>query len=119
MLHRHPCPGHSDRLAHVRWIAGGTGAGKSTVARLLAGLYDVDVLDGDRAEHAWVARASQDRHPHLHAAAGRAPGERWADRSPEEVFRSTVPRYGNPPSRLRSAPGHRPVAGCPRSSPRP
>jgi hypothetical protein len=29
-------PNLTDRLAHVRWIAGGTGAGKSTLADILA-----------------------------------------------------------------------------------
>jgi hypothetical protein len=45
------------RLAHVRWIAGGTGAGKSTVARILAARADAVVYDRDRAEHDWLSAA--------------------------------------------------------------
>ncbi|WP_133884358.1 shikimate kinase [Glycomyces sp. NRRL B-16210] len=41
--------GPSD-VSHVRWIGGGTGAGKSTVARLLAERYRLRIYDGDAAE---------------------------------------------------------------------
>ncbi|MFC4036108.1 hypothetical protein ACFO3J_32350 [Streptomyces polygonati] len=43
------CHALTDRLAHVRWIGGGTGAGKSTLTQLLADRYDVTVYRGDRA----------------------------------------------------------------------
>ncbi|GAB3068987.1 hypothetical protein [Micromonospora schwarzwaldensis] len=46
------------RLAHLRWLAGGTGAGKSTLARGLADRYDVLIYDGDRAERGYVGRCT-------------------------------------------------------------
>jgi dephospho-CoA kinase len=59
-------------LSHVRWVAGGTGAGKSTVARILATRHDALVYDGDRAEHGWFARATRD-HPRMLARAPSPP----------------------------------------------
>lgn len=81
-------------LTHVRWIAGGTGAGKSTVAAALAERYGVRVYDGDRAEHRWWARCTPDRHPHMHTAWNRPPGTMWADRSPREVFQAMASLHG-------------------------
>ncbi|MFF8775556.1 hypothetical protein [Kitasatospora sp. NPDC015120] len=61
-------PSLAERLAHVRWIAGGTAAGKSTLTRLLAERHGATVLDGDRAEHRWLDRCSAEHHPHLAGA---------------------------------------------------
>ena len=73
----------SSRLSHVRWIAGGTGAGKSTLTRILADRYDVAVYIGDAAEHDWAARLTPDRHPHGWANSKLTTGQR-AMLSPEE-----------------------------------
>lgn len=81
------------RLAHVRWVAGGTGAGKSTVTRILARRYGVAVYDGDRAEHDWVFRCTPRDHPHLFARLGRTLEERAAQ-SPEERFAGMASRHG-------------------------
>jgi hypothetical protein len=81
-------------LTHVRWIAGGTGAGKSTVAAALAERYGVQVYDGDRAEHRWPARCTPDHHPHMYAAWDRPPGAMWAGRSPREIFRAMASLHG-------------------------
>ncbi|WP_157530452.1 hypothetical protein [Microtetraspora niveoalba] len=83
-----------EHLAHVRWIAGGTGAGKSTVTMALARRHDARLYNGDRAEHDWVARSTQQHHPHLHALLGAAPGQVWAGRSAQEVFRSMASLHG-------------------------
>nr|WSY57303.1 hypothetical protein OG999_49045 [Streptomyces sp. NBC_00886] len=64
----------TERLAHVRWIAGGTGAGKSTLARSLADRYDVVVYDGDRAGPGRLARCDPRHQPHLAALRGLPPG---------------------------------------------
>ncbi|MCL2552666.1 MAG: hypothetical protein FWE75_11055 [Actinomycetia bacterium] len=84
----------AERLTHVRWIAGGTGTGKSTVARLLALRHGLAVYDGDRAEHAWLPRTTPQRHPHLSAARNRPPGANWRDRTPEEVFATMASLHG-------------------------
>ena len=73
----------SSRLTHVRWIAGGTGAGKSTLTRILAERYDVAVYIGDLAERGWVSRFTPDRHPHAWANM-RLSTEQRAMLSPEE-----------------------------------
>ena len=51
------------QLRHVRWLAGGTGSGKTTAAAVLARRFDLDVYAGDRAEHDWLGRCSPQRHP--------------------------------------------------------
>lgn len=94
MTERRSGTGGLGPLTHVRWIAGGTGAGKSTVAAALAERYGVRVYDGDRAEHRWLARCTPDRHPHLHAARDRPPGALWAERSPREIFAGMASLHG-------------------------
>ncbi|GLY74890.1 hypothetical protein Airi01_031570 [Actinoallomurus iriomotensis] len=81
-------------LGHVRWLAGGTGTGKSTVAAALAERYGVRVYDGDRAEHRWRARCTPDHHPHMYATWNGPSGAMWADRSPREIFQSMASLYG-------------------------
>ena len=83
----------AQRLAHVRWIAGGTGAGKSTVAGLLAARTDAVVYDGDRAEHTWNSRCTARDHPHMVANARLSRAER-ALLSPRERFERMASRHG-------------------------
>ena len=78
----------------MRWIAGGTGAGKSSLARLLAQRHGLAVYDGDRAEHSWLPRTDPRRHPHLSAARNRPPGANWRGRTPEEVFATMSSLHG-------------------------
>jgi hypothetical protein len=80
-------------LSHVRWLAGGTGAGKSTLARLLAARYDATVYDGDRAEHGWLPRATPERHPRLIANA-RLTDDQRARLDPAEKFANTASLHG-------------------------
>lgn len=81
------------RLSHIRWIAGGTGAGKSTVARLLAQRYDLPLVHGDPAEPGWIARSGPE-HPHLYALSRLPPGTFWAGRTPRQAFRATPSVHG-------------------------
>ncbi|MFC5181259.1 ATP-binding protein [Actinomadura harenae] len=78
----------------MRWIAGGTGAGKSTLARILADQYDVAVYDGDRAEHGWLARCTPQRHPRLAAMRGAPPGEMWRGRTSRQLFQTMASLHG-------------------------
>ncbi|MEV0386600.1 hypothetical protein [Nonomuraea sp. NPDC050643] len=82
------------RLAHVRWVAGGTGTGKSTLSRVLAERYDVLVYDGDLAERGYVRRCTPQRQPHLDALLRTPLEQRWAGRTPEEIFLAMPSLHG-------------------------
>ncbi|MFJ9725658.1 hypothetical protein ACIRP3_23170 [Streptomyces sp. NPDC101209] len=78
--------GLAARLRHVYWIGGGSGAGKSTVARRLAGrhgwrLYATDDVMPDHA-----ARTTADEAPFLHAFLAMDMDERWVNRSPQVML---------------------------------
>jgi hypothetical protein len=82
------------RLSHVRWVAGGTGAGKSTVVRLLEERYDVAVYDGDLAEQRYVKRCTEQRHPLLWELLNTPKEERWIGRTGAEVFQAMPSLHG-------------------------
>ncbi len=71
----------------MRWIGGGTGAGKSTVARALADAHEARVYDGDRAEHGWAGRATAQEHPRFHAMIHAGPAGAWRSRLPGRAVR--------------------------------
>ncbi|MGW5668651.1 hypothetical protein [Micromonospora sp. NPDC003776] len=87
-------PGLARRLSHVRWLGGGTGAGKSTLARALAERYDVLIYDGDRAERDYVTRCTPREHPHLWALLQAPPEQRWNGRSAREIFETMPSLHG-------------------------
>jgi hypothetical protein len=75
-----------DRLGHVYWIGGGSGAGKSTIARRLAarhGLrrYGTDEVMPDHARRSTVADS-----PLLAGFAAMDMDERWVSRPPETML---------------------------------
>ncbi|MGY4770454.1 shikimate kinase (plasmid) [Kribbella sp. CWNU-51] len=53
------------RLAHVYWLGGGTGGGKSTIARHLADRFGLRLYDTDRAMGDHSARSSPRETPYL------------------------------------------------------
>ncbi|MFF5516867.1 hypothetical protein [Streptomyces coeruleorubidus] len=70
-------------MRHVYWIGGGSGAGKSTIARGLADrqgwrLYSTDDVMGDHAR-----RTTPEEAPFLHEFMAMDMDERWVNRSPE------------------------------------
>ena len=70
-------------MRHVYWIGGGSGAGKSTIARALADrqgwrLYSTDEVMGDHARRITPGEA-----PFLHEFMVMDMDERWVNRSPE------------------------------------
>ncbi|HLZ59211.1 MAG TPA: hypothetical protein VKR06_19890 [Ktedonosporobacter sp.] len=75
-----------EQLRHIRWIGGGSGAGKSTVARLLADKYDLRLYICDDAQSSHTARSNPIDHPLLHAFIAMTMDERWVKRTPEEMF---------------------------------
>jgi hypothetical protein len=77
-----PRPAHD--LAHVRWIGGGSGAGKSTVAAALAGRHGLRVYHVERWTE-FLSRTTPATAPLLHAFAAMSPDQRWLGRSPREM----------------------------------
>ncbi|MDT5042976.1 MAG: hypothetical protein QOE51_3961 [Actinoplanes sp.] len=75
-----------DRLRQVRWIGGGSGGGKSTIARRLATEHDLHLYATDdvMADHA--ARSTAADSPFLHRFMAMDMDERWLDRSPEVML---------------------------------
>jgi hypothetical protein len=82
------------RLRHIRWIGGGSGAGKSTVARLLAASHGLRLYCIDDMQSAHTARSNPADYPLLHAFLAMTMDERWAKRTPEEMFRTFHGFYG-------------------------
>jgi hypothetical protein len=76
------------RLRHIRWLGGGSGAGKSTVARLLADKYGLRLYSTDAMQSAHTDRSNAASHPLLHAFLAMSMDERWVKRTPEEMFRT-------------------------------
>lgn len=76
------------RLSHVRWIGGGSGAGKSTIASRLAAEYGLRLYPCDDTQAAHTARSNAADDPMLHAFMAMTMDERWVRRTPEEMFRT-------------------------------
>jgi hypothetical protein len=73
-------------MRHVYWIGGGSGAGKSTIARRLAErhgwrLYATDDVMGDHAR-----RTTPEEAPLLHEFMAMDIDERWVNRPPETML---------------------------------
>jgi hypothetical protein len=82
------------RLVHIRWIGGGTGAGKSTAAAVLAERFGADIYDGDRAERGYVTRVRPDKQPRYAALLAMSAEQRWLDRTPERIFAEMPSLHG-------------------------
>ena len=76
------------RLSHVRWIGGGSGAGKSTVASRLAERHGLYAYSTDESIQAHLARSTAARHPLMHAFREMTMDERWLDRAPDVMLRT-------------------------------
>lgn len=75
-----------ERLRHVYWVGGGSGAGKSTIARRLAERYGLRLYATDdvMADHARRTTAADS--PFLSEFAAMSMDERWVNRSPEVML---------------------------------
>jgi 2-phosphoglycerate kinase len=80
-----PAAGESP-LRNVYWIGGGSGAGKSTIARRIAGRYGFRLYPTDDVMIEHAARTSPADSPFLHDFLAMDMDERWADRSPEVML---------------------------------
>jgi 2-phosphoglycerate kinase len=75
-----------EQLRHVYWLGGGSGAGKSTVARRIAARRGIRVYATDdvMADHA--RRGSREDSPLLHSFMSMGMDERWVNRSPKAML---------------------------------
>ncbi|WP_432890960.1 hypothetical protein ACQPYH_13835 [Kribbella sp. CA-245084] len=73
-------------LAHVYWLGGGTGGGKSTISRRLADRFGLRRYDTDRVMSDHTARSSPGETPYLQHFLAMDMDERWANRSPEVML---------------------------------
>lgn len=72
-------------LRHVRFIGGGSGAGKSTVARRLAAKYDLRLYHTEPLSK-YADRTTAADAPLLHAFLAMDMDERWLNRSPQVML---------------------------------
>lgn len=74
------------RLRHVRWLGGGSGAGKSTVARRLAERHGLRLYATDDVMAAHTRRTTPEDAPLLAAFTGMDMDDRWVNRSPQTML---------------------------------
>jgi 2-phosphoglycerate kinase len=75
-----------EQLQHVYWIGGGTGAGKSTIARRIAAQHGLRLYATDdvMADHA--RRSTHEDSPLLHRFMAMDMDERWVTRPPKTLL---------------------------------
>ena len=76
----------SSRLRNVYWIGGGSGVGKSTIARRLATKHGLQLYSTDEAMADHSRRCPPEACPLLTEFKKMSMDERWADRSPQTMF---------------------------------
>ncbi|KOV92041.1 hypothetical protein ADL02_12340 [Streptomyces sp. NRRL WC-3723] len=74
------------RLRNVFWIGGGSGAGKSTIARRLADRYGWRLYATDDVMPDHARRTTPEEAPHLHKFIAMDMDERWVSRTPEVML---------------------------------
>ncbi|WP_206540127.1 hypothetical protein [Tateyamaria sp. ANG-S1] len=75
-------------LSHIRWLGGGSGAGKTTLARELAQTHCAHLYSSDDTMQDHAARCSAHRCPRLAAFKRMSMDDRWVNRPPEEMLDS-------------------------------
>jgi 2-phosphoglycerate kinase len=71
---------------HVYWIGGGSGAGKSTIARRIAARHGMQVYATDDAMPDHARRSAHEDSPLLHTFLAMGMDERWVSRSPKAML---------------------------------
>jgi 2-phosphoglycerate kinase len=71
-----------ETLRHVCWLGGGSGAGKSTIARRIAAQHRLDVYGTDDVMTDHARRTSREDSPFLHRFMAMDMDERWVNRDP-------------------------------------
>ncbi|MGC9540381.1 hypothetical protein [Streptomyces sp. UG1] len=77
---------HSERLRHVYWIGGGSGAGKSTIARRIADRHGWRLYATDDVMQDHARRTTPQQAPLLHQFIAMDMDERWVNRSPQVML---------------------------------
>jgi hypothetical protein len=77
-----------DQLDHIRWLGGGTGAGKTTVASELAERYGLSIYSADAAIRVHSCKLSATAAPLLECFRRMSMNERWVQRDPDEMYRT-------------------------------
>ncbi|HUQ80791.1 MAG TPA: hypothetical protein VM076_06630, partial [Gemmatimonadaceae bacterium] len=75
-----------ERLRHVYWIGGGSGAGKSTVAGRIAARHGLRLYGSDEVMADHARRSSSEDAPLLHRFMAMDMDERWVNRSPTTMW---------------------------------
>ena len=83
---REEAAGAAERLRHVHWIGGGSGAGKSTIARRLAHRHGWRLYATDDVMRDHAGRTTPEEAPLLHEFIAMDMDERWVNRSPEVML---------------------------------
>jgi hypothetical protein len=89
-----PDASRAERLRDVRWIGGGSVAGKSTIARRLAFRHGLHLYECDPMQSVHTGRSNSEDHPLLFRFMEMSMDERWALRSPEEMFATWPAAHG-------------------------
>jgi 2-phosphoglycerate kinase len=79
-----------EKLSHVLWLGGGTDAGKTTVARLLAEKHGWRLYEFDRSEPAHIERLLAEGAKYYGEFMAMTEDERWILRSPAEMAAGTI-----------------------------
>jgi hypothetical protein len=74
------------QLQHVHWIGGGSGGGKSTIARRLAEAHSLTVYSTDAVMSDHASRSTAQDAPYLSEFKTMTMDERWVTRSPRTML---------------------------------
>ncbi len=74
------------RLQHVNWIGGGSGAGKSTIARRIAAQHGLHVYSTDEVMPDHARRSTPEEAPYLSMFKTMDMDQRWVNRSPQTML---------------------------------
>jgi hypothetical protein len=86
LFSRHQSAARRERLRRVYWIGGGSGAGKSTIARRLATRHGLRLYATDEVMADHGRRSTPADSPFLAGFAAMDMDERWVSRSPETML---------------------------------
>jgi 2-phosphoglycerate kinase len=75
-----------ERLRHVYWLGGGSGAGKSTIARRIAARHGLRLYATDDVMSEHARRSRREDSPLLHTFLSLDMDERWVNRPPSTML---------------------------------
>jgi len=73
-------------FSNVYWIGGGSGAGKSTIAKRIAALHECEIYSTDEAMGIHSSRCTAEESPYLEAFKEMSMDERWVNRDPKTML---------------------------------